>query len=239
MFVVDLVRRSGGLALCWKDNDLVEIQNFSRRHINAIIRLTAGEPGWKVTGFYGHPVWTKRHESWSLLHHLQNYLPHAWLCVGDFNEITNQTEKVGTTLRQEGQMAQFMEVLEECNLCDLGFIGSKYTLNNGHKDDGFIKERLDRAVANLDWCRLFQKIEVKVLATRMSDHKPLLLSFSDDVGGTRGSNRGSKFEAQWLHDEESQEIIMKAWGMETCGGVSILNVQQQLAACKNALASWS
>lgn len=35
MFVVDCVRRSGGLVLFWKDDIEVEIQNFSRRHINA------------------------------------------------------------------------------------------------------------------------------------------------------------------------------------------------------------
>jgi exonuclease III len=239
MFVVDPVGRSGGLALCWKDKDLVEIQNFSRRHINAVIRPSVGENGWKFTGFYGHPVWTKRHESWSLLRHLNDYLPQAWLCVGDFNEITNQTEKVGTTLRREGQMAQFREVLEECSLSDLGFMGSKYTWNNGREDDGFIKERLDRAVANLGWCSLFQKVEVKVLAARMSDHKPLLLSFSDDVSRIVGSHRGSKFEARWLHDKESQAIITRAWGAETYGEASMHTAQQKLAACKNALASWS
>ena len=239
MFVVDPVGRSGGLALCWKDKDLVGIQNFSQCHINAIIKPTMGKNGWKFTGFYGHLVWTKRHESWSLLRHLNTYLPQAWLCVGDFNEITNQTEQVGVNLRREGQMAQFREVLEECNLCDLEFIGLKYTWNNGREDDGFIKERLDRAVANLGWCCLFKKMEVKVLAARMSDHKPLLLSFSNDNGGMVSSNRGSKFEARWLHDEESQAIITKAWGLETCGGASMPTTQKKLVACKIALASWS
>ena len=31
-FVVDSVGRSGGLALIWKDEGEVEIQNYSRRH---------------------------------------------------------------------------------------------------------------------------------------------------------------------------------------------------------------
>ena len=83
MFVVDPVERSGGLALFWNDIDLVEIQNFSRRHINAIVRPSVGANGWKFTGFYRHPVWNKRHESWALLSHLNSYLPQAWLCVGD------------------------------------------------------------------------------------------------------------------------------------------------------------
>ena len=37
MFVVDCVGKSGGLALLWEDGGEVDIQNFSRRHIQAII----------------------------------------------------------------------------------------------------------------------------------------------------------------------------------------------------------
>jgi hypothetical protein len=35
---VDSVGRSGGLALFWKEEFCVTIQNYSRRHINAIIK---------------------------------------------------------------------------------------------------------------------------------------------------------------------------------------------------------
>lgn len=35
MFVVDCVGRSGGLALLWSEGIDVEIQNYSRGHINA------------------------------------------------------------------------------------------------------------------------------------------------------------------------------------------------------------
>ena len=37
MFVVELVGKSGGLALLWREVDELEIQNYSRRHINAIV----------------------------------------------------------------------------------------------------------------------------------------------------------------------------------------------------------
>jgi exonuclease III len=35
LFVVDSVGLSSGLALLWKEEQEVEIQNFTRRHINA------------------------------------------------------------------------------------------------------------------------------------------------------------------------------------------------------------
>jgi hypothetical protein len=125
----------------------------------------------------------------------------SWLCIGDFNEITDQSEKVGVNLRKDSQMGQFQEALDDCHLSDLGYIGSKYTWNNCREDDGFIKERLDRATANSSWCNLFKKFEVKVLVVCTSDHKPPLLSFTNKEGGLAGPSQGSKFEARWLHDE--------------------------------------
>lgn len=55
LFVVDCVGKSGGLALLWNDGAGLEIQNYSRRNINAIIKLRGEEGSWKIfTGFYGH-----------------------------------------------------------------------------------------------------------------------------------------------------------------------------------------
>jgi hypothetical protein len=42
-----------------KDGCEVEVQNFSRRHINAVIHNRDMDMDWKFTGFYGHPDATK------------------------------------------------------------------------------------------------------------------------------------------------------------------------------------
>jgi exonuclease III len=107
LFTVDSVGMSGGLVLLWKDTEIVEIQNYSRRHINAIMKDGAIAHPWKLTGFYGHSDWTKRHEYWALLNFLRSFAPLPWLCVGDFNEVTKQLEKSGVVLRKEIQMTQF------------------------------------------------------------------------------------------------------------------------------------
>lgn len=61
--------RSGGLALFWHEKTGLEIQNFSRRHINAKISPVEGA-SWKLTGFYGHVDASKREEPWSILRHI-------------------------------------------------------------------------------------------------------------------------------------------------------------------------
>jgi hypothetical protein len=54
LFVVDPVERCGGLALLWKKVEELEIQNYSRWHINAIVKLEEDTHPWKLIGFYGH-----------------------------------------------------------------------------------------------------------------------------------------------------------------------------------------
>jgi hypothetical protein len=39
VFVVHSVGCSGGLALMWREDACVDIQNYSRRHINAIVQI--------------------------------------------------------------------------------------------------------------------------------------------------------------------------------------------------------
>lgn len=94
----------------------------------------------------------------------------------------DQPEKMGAILRKETQMTQFKEALEDCQLSDLGFKGSKFTWTNYRQDGSFIKECLDRAIANLGWCILNKRVEVNILAARSSNHKPMFITFSDREG---------------------------------------------------------
>lgn len=75
MFVVDCVGKSGGLALLWQNEAGVDIQNFSRRHINATVSHPADISPWKLTSFYGHPEACKRAEAWDLLTHISWMAP--------------------------------------------------------------------------------------------------------------------------------------------------------------------
>jgi hypothetical protein len=66
LFVMNPVGRSGGLAILWKRKNSLEIFNYSRFHINAVISEEDGSSGWKFTGFYGNPDAAKRSASWDL-----------------------------------------------------------------------------------------------------------------------------------------------------------------------------
>jgi hypothetical protein len=139
MIAVNCVGKSGGLALLWGDELDVEIQNYSRRHVNAKISLPFESATWKFTGFYGNLEAGKWGESWDLLRHLKSMDPVLWVCLGDFNEILNQSEKWGGNERNRSSMESFQSTLDECRLLDLGYLGQKFTWNNGREGVDFIK----------------------------------------------------------------------------------------------------
>lgn len=173
MLVVDCVGKSGGLALPWMAEFGVEIQNYSRRHINAKVCSSSIDPGWKFTDFYGHLDTSKRMEAWSLLRYIAQMEPSPWVCLGDFNEILNLDEKYGGSWRQRGLMENFQKTLDDCGLSKLEYRCPKFMWNNGKEGADFIKERLDRMVANKEWCEAYPEVEVIIGPAICSDHSPL------------------------------------------------------------------
>ena len=127
LFAVDCVDRCEGLAMLWNEDINLEIQNYSRCHINATIKGTNGGSMWSLTGFYGHLNTEKRHEAWNLLRHLSSLASGPWVCVGDFNEIVEAKEQFGGLRRAKGSMEAFKETLAFCGLNDLGANGPFFT----------------------------------------------------------------------------------------------------------------
>jgi exonuclease III len=211
VFVVNSVGKSGGLALLWRNDICVEIQNYSRHHINAVVSMEKTGPPWKFSGFYGHPEADKRSESWSLLRLLGSFNPHSWLCLGDFNEILEADEKFGGNPKSRSQMKEFRDTLSCCNLHDLGFVGPKFTWNNMREGDYFIKERLDRVFANESWQEKFPFHEVQVLASRNSDHAPLALSFNKNGPVYNLKQKLFRYEARWGKNEKSKKVVRQIW----------------------------
>jgi hypothetical protein len=81
--------------------------------------------------------------------------------AGDFNEVLFAHEKEGGRQRSQRSMDVFREALEECGVEDLGYEGDMFTWRNNQFTGGsFIRERLDRAVANTEWRALFPEAQV-------------------------------------------------------------------------------
>jgi hypothetical protein len=145
----------------------------------------------------------------------------------------------GGIQRREAQMDLFRNTLENCQLSDLGFIGPKFTWVNSRFDGTYIRERLDRAVANRQLCNLHGRSVVNVLAAYSSDHNPLAMTiFSREENEVR-QQRGFKVEASWMLDDEYNGIVQQAWDEGELGDTAITTARLKLANCQADLKRWS
>ena len=111
-------------------------------------------------------------------------------------------------------MEEFREVLDECGFRDLGFVGGKFTWCNGHPNGFTICERLDRAVATMEWLEKFPTTKVIHLECGSSDHKPILICLN---GIPRHRNKAWRFEHMWLEEEGCRDTVESSWLFDAPG----------------------
>lgn len=95
--------------------------------------------------------------NWDRLRAISRNRTQPWLAVGDFNDIVSNREKVGGRPKEQRKIDGFNRLLDDLALGDVGFKGNMFTWSNNRGGTERIAERLDRALANEEWFRLFPK----------------------------------------------------------------------------------
>lgn len=135
-------------------------------------------------------------------------------------------------------MANFREVLSDCNVFDLGFHGVPWTYNNKQEGDRNVKVHLDRAVACPTWPSWFPDCVVSHIVSSRSDHCPLLIH----VLGSPRINRiikHQRYEAYWEREGEVLDNEVKAtWNKGTLVK-NLKDVASNLKRVMNSLHGWS
>ena len=163
---------------------------------------------------YGESNTAAKENTWKLLRTLQGQADLPWLCVGDFNEVLFSHEKEGGLARAPAAMDAFRRALEDARLDDLGFVGDPFTWrNNWHIAHGYTRERLDRAVANVNWRCMFPLYRVINGDPRRSDHRPVIVELNAQAipRGEQGAAPVFRFEASWLQEEGCAGIVEEVW----------------------------
>jgi hypothetical protein len=178
---------------------------------------------------YGESRWEDKYKTWDKIRELNNQYVLPWVIIGDLNEILYSHEKEGGNPRPQNYMQAFRDVLTDCSLDDIGFIGDPFTWRRGR-----IRERLDRALANRAWIDMNPGAVLKHLDYMKSDHRPILLD-TEYQDPSINQRPGRKFEARWLREESFEEVVKQAWQN---AGTTSDGVLARLAHMYNALHAW-
>lgn len=205
-------RRRGGVAMLWSAKVDMSIQSFSLLHIDSHVCINGAEP-WRFTGVYGYPEDSLKHQTCDLIQQLRYESQLPWICGGDFNLMMVSGEKKGGNSFNMSDAQMFRDVVEKCELRDMGFVGHEYTWSNNQPCENNIQERLDRFLGCDNWKNLFPGSFVSYLSKRKSDHLPILLHVVSEgwAGRERRFKKLFRFEEMWLREESCNEVVRKCW----------------------------
>ncbi|KAK2656633.1 hypothetical protein Ddye_009685 [Dipteronia dyeriana] len=127
-----------------------------------------------------------------------------WVCMGDFNDVCYDSEKSGSFRKNWSAMSDFREAMENSQLEDIGFQGPKYTWSNKKYGNGLIMERLDMGLCNKEWKTLFLVFGIRYLDFWGSDHRPILLDFSNALSPGQGCS-SRKARSHWTKSKNRME----------------------------------
>ena len=174
VFTVSGHGKGGGLAVFWDEAYSCELNKYGDHFIDLYVDKGEGTK-WRCTFIYVDPKASQRYVIWDLLRRIKPLGVGPWFMVGDFNETMWQNEHFSRHKRSPRLMANFHEVLSECNLFDLGFHGVPWTYNNKQHGNKNVKVRLDRAVVCPQWSSMFPDCKVSHILSSRSDHCPILI----------------------------------------------------------------
>ncbi|KAK8328760.1 hypothetical protein V6Z11_A11G272000 [Gossypium hirsutum] len=214
---VDSEGKSGGLALLWRDGINVSIQNYSKFHIDSLLRLEDDEV-LRFTGFYGQSDTSSRQQAWNMLRRVYSRVNEGWTIGGDFNAILNDSEKEGGRRKPKMLIEEFSNTLEELMLLDVKPCNGWFTWTNNREGDRLVKERLDRFVASENMLEKLPFLASYIGCQSKSDHEAIML----DKDGSKPKKERSghrvwfQYDTCWADEQELKDILTSIWSKEEC-----------------------
>nr|POE77003.1 hypothetical protein CFP56_57529 [Quercus suber] len=167
---------SGGIWILWNSDEItLDILSVTDQAIHAFVQVCTSNPNsvWLFSAIYANPNLSTRIHLWEDLASFASCHFVPWLLAGDFNDILNDHENFSCFLPSHNCIALFNNLLNKCNLLDLGFNGPCFTSTN-KRNNLLVMKRLDRALCNPGWLLLFEETNVFHLPKTSSDHHPLI-----------------------------------------------------------------
>ncbi|XP_050217883.1 uncharacterized protein LOC130015136 [Mercurialis annua] len=193
-FVIEPQGNSGGMALFWNLDIQVQIHHYDTYFV-----------------------------AMSLIDQFDVCFDLSFVFVGDFNDVLDQTDKIGGLPFDPNQHVIFQTFIFNMNMHSLSYLGSDYTWSNRRAHPYLIQERIDRVFASPDWLQRHIHAQVQHLDVIGSDHCALLFTTDTTIPQPKGMFH---FDKHWLNHPQLHQIIEEAWKFNSTG--SPIQLEQQL-----------
>ncbi|XP_074266455.1 uncharacterized protein LOC141589728 [Silene latifolia] len=151
----------------------VQMVSASDQQITVAVEdLNTGEKFW-FTVVYGSNSDSDRIHLWHDLTTIKDSYSGPWCESGDFNNILHFNERLGGTVIW-GELEEFGQCLQYCELVDIQAQGSFYTWNNKQGANTRVYSRIDRFLINHEWLSLYPNSYAYFLNEGLFDHYPCI-----------------------------------------------------------------
>ncbi|KAK1607761.1 hypothetical protein QYE76_031434 [Lolium multiflorum] len=134
-----------------------------------------------------------------------------------------------------------MSCLEDCDLCDMGYSGPKFTWTNRQDAQTNVRVRLDRAVANDGFATRYEGSSVENVITTSSDHYAVVVRLEATQGMQQEMpvQLGFRYEAMWRRAESYEATVEEAWKSGGDGPASLQSTWANIIQTGRSLQRWS
>ncbi|TYJ17202.1 hypothetical protein E1A91_A09G035900v1 [Gossypium mustelinum] len=222
---VDSEGKSRGLALMWRAGVNVSIQNYSKFHIDSLVRLE-DDAVLRFTGFYGQTDSSQRQQAWNMLRRVSDKVTEGWIVGGDFNAILNDSEKEGGRCKPKILIEDFGNFLEELKLTDVKPCNRWFTWTYNREGDRLVKERLDRFVVSDATMEKLPFLTSFIIHQSKSDQEAIMM----DSEGSRPNNAKAgqrawfRYDTCWADEQELKDIISGIWLNKDCSMIDKMDL---------------
>lgn len=124
----------------------------------------------------------------------------------------------------------FTKFIDANGLIDMSLKGCRFTWNN-NRDDGNVRERVDRMMYNGAWQFKFPDASLSVLPALGSDHSPLVLTLQPTL---QQHQKAFTYEEFWETHGELPSLIKELW---VCNQET--SIDEKIDRIKNVLTTWN
>jgi len=170
----------GGILVVWRSDVFSAECHQVHRHSISVKFRTDGDITWWFSGIYGPHLDADKPAFLDELREVRCHCNGPWMLAGDFNMIYCAEDKNNENVNR-ALMGRFRRFVNEPELKEFPLLGQRYTWSNERASPTLVK--LDRVLCTGDWEDIFPDCVLQSLASKMSDHCPLVLGLHDGMKG--------------------------------------------------------
>ena len=155
----------GRVWFAWTEDVVVILLHKSAQVISCAVQKPATGEQFICSAIYASNLTVERRLLWEDIRGTKAVYAHLslpWILLGDYNVTLSSSEhsRCQDYLGDQSGMSQFQELVFDCNLLDLPYVGSVFTWWNKRGLDP-VGKKLDMALINGDWLRFFPQSYAK------------------------------------------------------------------------------